>query len=129
MPRRAQRRDARVSLAAEQRVDDLHRAARGVQRRGPGLADRERVGVDRAAAALAQLPQELQIRRGMHRQELLLGRLRGRAHVAAEPVGGLHRRLQRPDPRRALRVPRDVVGERGVVAQPDGGHAGTVRQP
>ena len=49
--------------------------------------------------------------------------------LAAEPVVGRHRGLERADPRRALGMARHVVREVRVVAEPGrGGHAGTVRR-
>ena len=55
--------------------------------------------------------------------------LRGLEQRRAEPVVAGHLGLQRADPVGPLGVARDVVGERGVVAQPERWHAGTVRPP
>jgi hypothetical protein len=126
--RRAQRREAGRGLAGQQRVDEPDAAAGRAQRRRVGRRDGDRVHVDAAAAACAQLLDAADVALGMDREQALARRLRRLRERAAEPALPLHRRLQRDDPRRTLGMAGDIVGERELVAQPDGpGHPGTVR--
>ncbi len=119
MAGRTQRAHAHVRLAAQQRVDQRHRAARGPQRGTERAGHRVRVLIDRPAPGGAQLLHEGHVGLRVHQvQQRALDR--GRLHpLRPEPAVRAHLRLQRPDPRRPLRMPGHVVGEDVVVAQPD----------
>ena len=63
----------------------------------------------------------------MHQVQQLAVDRRSLLDRRAEPAVAVHLGLQRTDPLGPLGMARDVVGERGVVTQPECGHAGTVR--
>ena len=107
MPGRAQRAHAHVGLATQQRVDERDRAARGPQGRPERPGHRVRVGVDRAAARRAQLLDRTPRSDAGGRARSTSRETSGACTRARpEPAVRAHLRLQRPDPRRPLRMAR-----------------------
>jgi hypothetical protein len=128
--RRAQAGDARRGGSADERLDERHGAARRSQRRLPRARHHRGVHVDRTAATRGQRPHHFHVPGGMDALELLARRPRRLRPLPAEPAVALHLGLEPEDARGALRVARDVVGEHGVVVEPETGrHAGTVPVP